>query len=153
MQTRDGNVPKATGGWTCPDCGRNFAKRGQKHVCEVWTVDHHLGDKPDHVIDLFHRLSEAIGRCGPFEYAPVRVQVGFRVQRIFAGVALKKTGLHGYLDLAKRVESERFQKIMPYTKRLWVHRFAITSAEQLDDEFQGWLLDSYHVGEGRHLES
>lgn len=27
--------------WTCPDCDRTFARTGQTHKCERWSVDHH----------------------------------------------------------------------------------------------------------------
>jgi hypothetical protein len=116
-------------------------------------VQQHLDRATAEVAELFHRFSDAVAECGPFEYAPIRVQVGFRVNRVFAGVELRKTGLHGYLDLDGRVDSPRFVKIMPYTRRLWVHRFVVTSPEQLDEEFRGWIRGGYHVGEGSHLRS
>lgn len=152
MTDPDPNPPNAKDGWDCPHCHRSFARRGQRHVCGTWTVDQHLDASPDWVGGLFHRFSEAVAECGPFEYAPIRVQVGFRVHRVFAGVELRPTGLSGYLDLARRVQSDRFTKVMPYTKRLHVHRFALTSPEQIDTEFKGWLLEAYQVGEGRHLQ-
>ena len=64
---------------------------------------------------------------------------------------LLRTGLHGYVDLTRQVQSDRFRSIEPYTKRLFVHSFKLTTAAQLDDEFDGWLRESYAVGEGKHL--
>jgi hypothetical protein len=58
-------------------------------------------------------------------------------------------GLEGYLDLARKVESSRFRDIGTYTKRLWVHHFVLTSEDELDDEFAGWLSEAYEVGWGR----
>ena len=87
--------------------------------------------------------------AGPAEYAPVKGQVGFRGQhRIFAGVKLTRRGLEGYLDLPRQVESPRFRHIAPYTRRLFVHHFVLTSADQLDTEFSGWVREAYLVGEG-----
>ena len=59
---------------------------------------------------------------------------------------LTDRGLEGYLDLPREVESDRFLRVSPYTKRLWVHRFVLTSADEVDEEFAGWLGEAYEVG-------
>jgi hypothetical protein len=33
-----------------------------------------------------------------------------------------------------------------------VHHFRISSPDQLDDEFAGWIREPYAVGEGKHRE-
>ncbi|MGI9092328.1 MAG: hypothetical protein ACR2FF_02535 [Mycobacteriales bacterium] len=38
--------------WTCPDCDRTFARTGQTHKCERWSVDHHTRSKPAEIVDL-----------------------------------------------------------------------------------------------------
>ena len=85
---------------------------------------------------------------GPFELAPTKAQIGFQTNRIFAGVHLTERGLEGYLDLARKVESPRFRSVSPYTKRLWVHHFVLSSEDELDEEFAGWLGEAYEVGWG-----
>jgi hypothetical protein len=137
--------------WTCPQCGRRFARTNQQHVCDTTTLEDHLRGKPGHVLDLFQRFAAHVQACGPFEYAPIRRQVGFRVNRIFAGVQLTDGGLRGYLDLPRRVDRPPFHHVSPYTKRLFVHHFAISSADELDEQFAGWVREAYEVGEGRHL--
>lgn len=135
--------------WTCPTCGRSFQRTGQSHVCATTTVEDHLQGHPPAVVALFHAFAEVIQAAGPAAYAPVKGQVGFRGrQRIFAGVKLTRRGLEGYLDLPRRVDSPRFRHIAPYTRRLFVHHFVLTSADQLDAEFSGWVRESYQVGEG-----
>ena len=135
--------------WTCPTCGRSFQRTGQSHVCSTTTVEDHLRGQLPETVALFHAFAELIQAAGPAEYAPVKGQVGFRgQQRIFAGVKLTKRGLEGYLDLPRRVESPRFRNVSPYTHRLFVHHFVLTSIDQLDAEFSGWVREAYQVGEG-----
>jgi hypothetical protein len=145
-------MASAGGRWTCPECGRSFARTNQSHVCERWTVEDHLRDKPEATVELFRSFVRLVEACGPFEYSPIRRQVGFQVRRIFAGVKLTDRGLEGYLDIARKVESPRFRHVAPYARRLFVHHFVITSPDQLDDELAGWVREAYAVGEGRHLE-
>jgi hypothetical protein len=135
--------------WTCPDCGRRFARTGQRHVCGTWTVEEHLAvDEPRSRV-LFDRFVELVGSCGPFEFAPTRRQIGLRgSRRIFAGLRLTRRGLEGYLDLPRRVESTRFRHIAPYTKNLTVHHFVLERPDELDEEFAGWVRESYAVGAG-----
>jgi hypothetical protein len=135
--------------WICPTCGRGFQRAGQTHVCGTTTVDDHLRGKRPEVVALFHTFAHAVQLAGPVAYAPVKGQVGFRGQkRIFAGVKLTARGLEGYLDLPRRVDSPRFRRIAPYTKRLFVHYFILTGMDQLDQEFRGWIHEAYQVGEG-----
>jgi hypothetical protein len=113
-------------------------------------VEDHLEGKPPSVVALFHAFDQAIEAVGPADYAPVKGQVGFRGQRrIFAGVKLTTRGLEGYLDLPRRVDSTRFRRISPYTKRLFVHHFVLTDVNQLDTEFCGWIREAFEVGEGK----
>ncbi len=135
--------------WTCPTCGRRFQRTGQTHVCDTTTVEDHLRDKDAAVVAIFHAFSQAVQDAGPFEYSPIKAQVGFRGRkRIFAGVRLAGRGLEGYLDLPRSVDSSRFRNVSPYTRRLFVHRFVLTSVDQLDAEFIGWIHEAYQVGQG-----
>jgi len=47
--------------------------------------------------------------------------------------------------LPTRVRSERFAKVEEVVPGWWVHRLRITDPEQLDDELQGWLAESYRL--------
>lgn len=142
-------TPPSLLAWTCPTCGRSFHRTKQPHVCDTTTVEDHLRDKDPALVTLFHAFAQAVQDAGPYAYAPIKAQVGFQGQkRIFAGVSLTKRGLEGYLDLPRSVESSRFRSVAPYTRRLFVHHFVLTSADQLDAEFIGWIQEAYQVGQG-----
>ena len=135
--------------WTCPTCGRRFGRRDQQHVCDTTTVEDHLRGQDTTAVALFHAFVRTVAEAGPFEYAPIRRQVGFRGrQRIFAGVRLTARGLEGYLDLPRKVESGRFRHVSPFSRRLYVHHFALRDAGELDEEFIGWVREAHAVGEG-----
>ena len=51
------------------------------------------------------------------------------------------------------VEDPRITSAAPYTKRLFVHHFRITTPDQLDADFDGWLREAYAVGAGEHVSS
>ena len=149
--TADETEPQAKG-WPCPECGRVFSKRNQQHVCGSWTVEQHVEKGPEWVVPLFRLFCERLEAIGEFDYAPVRAQVGFRgPRRIFAAVRLTEKGLGGYLDLPRRVESDLFTSVSPYTKQLLVYHFTFTSEDQFTEELDGYLREAHGVGRGSHL--
>jgi Domain of unknown function (DUF5655) len=118
----------------------------------AWTVEDHLGGKPPGVVALYQRFVELVEACGPVEYSVSKTAITFKgSRRGFAGAKPTNRGLDGYLDLQHRVEDPRIRSASPYTKRLFVHQFRVTAADQLDDEFAGWVREAYDVGQGGHL--
>ena len=129
--------------WTCPACDRTFARTGQKHVCARYYVEDHLDAASSAARRIYDAFVARLAECGPFELAPTRRQIGLRgSKRIFAGVSFKGDQLSGYLDLPRRVSSPRFRNVSDYTHQLWVHHFTITTVDELDDEFAGWMAES-----------
>jgi hypothetical protein len=116
-----------------------------------WNIERHLAGKPQIVVDLYDRFVELITECGPFTYRITRTAIAFNgTRRGFAGAKPRKTSLDGFLDLQRAVDDDRFLRVSPYTKRLFVHQFRVTTIGQLDKSFAEWLKEAYLVGEGAH---
>ena len=121
-------------------------------MSDEWTVERHLRDRPERVVDLYRRFVELAEACGPFTYSVAKTAITLKgSRRGFAGLAPRKASLDGYLDLQRRVEDPRIRHSSPYTKRLFVHHFRIVAPLELDAEFADWLSEAYAVGEGEHL--
>ena len=105
---------------------------------EDWSVERHLADKPKDVVDLYERFVALVAACGPFSFNVTKTAIAFKgTHRGFAGAKPRKSSLDGFLDLQREVRDERFLRVSPYTKSLFVHQFRITSAEQIDNSFAG----------------
>jgi hypothetical protein len=64
----------------------------------------------------------------------------------FAGItSLSEKGITCSFTLPYRLESPRFVKVEEVVRGWWVHRLRIIDANQLDDEAQGWLRESYRL--------
>lgn len=119
-----------------------------------WSVERHLTDKPMNVIDVYEHFVELVSACGPFTYSVTKTAIAFKgSHRGFAGAKPRNFSLDGFLDLQREVHDARFRRVSPYTKRLFVHHFRITSPKQLDDSFAGWVDEAYQVGCGAHLDT
>ncbi|KAA9107953.1 DUF5655 domain-containing protein [Microbacterium rhizomatis] len=119
---------------------------------EEWTVERHLAGQPDFAVDLYHRFIRLVEEAGPFTYAVHKTTITLKgARRGFAGARPDRSGLRGYFDLQREIHDPRITSVAPYTKRLFVHHFRVSSAEELDDEFAGWLREAYEVGDGAHM--
>lgn len=117
-----------------------------------WTVESHLEGKPTEIVALYRRFIDLVLACGPFTYAVSKTAITLKgTRRGFAGAKPTHRSLDGYLDLHRRVRDTRIRRSSPYTKRLFVHQFRLTTPDQLDDVFAGWVRDAYAVGSGAHL--
>ncbi len=123
-------------------------------TADEWTVARHLHGKRAEIVDLYHGFIGLAEDCGPFTYAIAKSGITMKgSRRGFSGAVPKAKSLDGYLDLQRQVSDPRIRRSAPYTKRLFVHHFRITAANQLDDRFAGWVHEAYDVGQGAHLTS
>jgi hypothetical protein len=117
-----------------------------------WTVERHLSGKSDAVVELYRRFIAQVEACGPFTYAVTKSAIALKgSRRGFAGAKPKQRTLDGFLDLQHVVHDSRILRSSPYTKRLYVHQFRVSSIADLDDEFASWVQEAYDVGAGAHL--
>ena len=117
----------------------------------AWSVQRHLADKPEFVTDLYDRFVSLVADCGPFIEVVTKTAITFKgTHRGFAGAKPRTSTLDGFLDLQREVRDARFLRVSPYTKRLFVHQFRISIADQLDGAFAGWVAEAYAVGVGAH---
>jgi hypothetical protein len=117
-----------------------------------WTIERHLDGQPEFAVDLFHRFVATLSDIGPFAYAVSKSTITVKgTRRGFAGARPYRSGLRGYFDLQREVKDPRITSVSPYTNRLFVHHFRISSSDQIDEEFAGWLREAYAVGAGAHM--
>jgi hypothetical protein len=123
-------------------------------AAEEWSVERHLADKPKGVVDVYKRFVRLLAACGPYTVSVTKTAIAFKgTHRGFAGAKPRKASLDGFLDLQREVQDERFLRVSPYTKSLFVHQFRITNAAQLDESFAALVEEAYQVGRGAHRPS
>ncbi|MBO0771644.1 MAG: hypothetical protein J2P35_09320 [Actinobacteria bacterium] len=119
---------------------------------DSWTVEDHLAGKPAEIAALYQRFISLVEDCGPFSYRVTKTGITLKgARRGFAGAKPTKRSLDGYLDLQRELRDSRILRASPYTKRLFVHQFRVTSLTQLDEEFGSWIREAYDVGDGAHM--
>jgi len=71
--------------WTCPDCGRRFARARQSHDCApAMTLDEYFATGPPHERPVFDAVMHHLERVGPVYVEPVSVGIFLTNPRKFA---------------------------------------------------------------------
>ena len=120
-------------------------------MSDVWTVERHLEAGSEHGRALWHRFAEIVGSCGEYTVSVAKTTITFKgPKRGFAGARPSGDRLIGYFDVNWRVDDPRITSVAPYQRDLFVHHFRVTSLDELDDEFVGWIGTAYEqVGCGQ----
>jgi Domain of unknown function (DUF5655) len=140
--------------WECPRCGRTFANRNQTHTCaELGDVQRHFAGAMPTVRAIFDAILAEVSRLGPVTVLPEKTRIALHARMSFAAVMPRHRWLNGHLVLARRVDSSRFLRVEEYSPRNVLHGFRLTSPEEVDAEFAGWLAEAYLVGIQQHLRS
>ncbi len=118
-----------------------------------WSVDDHLRDAQPQQLALYRQFEELVHACGEVFVSVSKTTITFKGRRRgFAGARPTRRGVRGYLDLTRSLEGDRrITNVSPYTKRLYVNHFLVSSADDLDETFRSWVRDAYRVGQGEHL--
>lgn len=128
--------------WTCPSCGRSFKQINQMHSCEVFDLERHLVGKSSAIVGLYHLLAGAMRGMESVETVPMKSTILFRVNTVFASVAVRRQWLDVYFTLASRQASERIRFVERASATRFVHRIRISSPDDIDEQLTGWLAEA-----------
>ncbi len=132
--------------WTCPRCGAKLITRNLYHSCGHATLKDWRARMGPRARALYSGFERMIGACGEYHVAPAKSRIAFLARVRFAGItSLSEKGMTCGFSMPYAVRSPRFVKTEEVVPGWWVHRLRITEADQLDDELQAWLRQSYRL--------
>lgn len=132
--------------WTCPKCGARFVNRNQQHSCGRATLDQWLDGLGPRGLALYRRFRTLVDACGEFHVAPARTRIAFLGQVRFASITrLRDEGMVCTFALPHALRSPRFARVEEVVPGWFVHTLAVTTPEELDDEVQAWVRESYRL--------
>jgi Domain of unknown function (DUF5655) len=138
--------------WTCPDCGRAFARRNQTHTCRpLVSLESHFAQRPARIREIFDRVVEVASRSGPVTVLAEQTRIALAARMSFCALTPRQAWLDGHVVLARRLEAPRFRRIETFGPRNHLHAFRLAAVEEVDAEVAAWLAEAYEVGMQRHL--
>lgn len=131
--------------WTCPTCGREFARTAQSHSCQVRSVDDHLLGKPPAVQRAFAKLVSQLRALGPLRVDAVKTTIHLFSTFGFGGLTVKRDHVRVSFLSDTPIVSDRIVS----RERLGAERLAyavqVQSPRDVDAQLLQWLTRAYHL--------
>jgi hypothetical protein len=130
--------------WTCPDCGAPFANRNAAHSCVRVDLDEHFEKARPGVRAAFDRLVEIASVDGGIPVVAQKSRIVFASPMRFLAIQVPRHRLRGHVLHDRAVPHPIVTEIVPnaYGSGLFLHRFSVASAEELDDAFAAFVRDA-----------
>ena len=127
--------------WTCPECGRQFTRKNQRHACGTGERADVLRNRPPEVVELYAALEEFAKSLGPVEFVTRDRYVLLRSHRIFADAVLMSDALRLAIHLPRKAEHELFVKVGS-DRRHVTHVAKLRAMEELE-AMKPFLREAY----------
>lgn len=132
--------------WRCPQCGERFVTKNMWHSCGKFDLKALFANSDPCVFKLFKKFEKMMRACGPLRMIPQKTRVVFQVRVRFGGCYPRKNYLLCSLALARTMQHPRIHEITKYARHFIGHMFRIRALDELDDEIQAWMRESYEAG-------
>ena len=120
--------------WTCPKCGKTFAKNNQSHKCEVVKLEDLFEGRAAHLPELFEQFIVALQPVGDFKITTSRKAITLYApsHKAFLGIELKKNFLDIWFVLGNKADEFPVFKIVQPSKHRFGHYVRLASEEDLE---------------------
>jgi hypothetical protein len=130
--------------WVCPHCGAPFVAPNASHSCVQIDLDSHFADASPAVRAAFDRLVELATVDHPIPVVAQKTRIVLAAPMRFMAVKVRRDRLEGHILFDRAVVHPVVVDIKPnaYESGLFLHRFSIQSADQLDDAFASLVREA-----------
>ena len=133
-----------TGGWTCPWCGRQFARRRQGHVCaEAMSLEQYFATALPHERPVFDAVYGYLRTLGEIHVEPVGVGIFLKRRGSFVELRPKTKWVAMSFPMPRRVQHARITR-KPIQAGMAIYHVAnLRAPGDLDDGLRELLAESY----------
>ncbi len=130
--------------WTCPDCQRRFARKGQSHECApAMALDEYFSTGPARERPIFEAVMAHLDTVGPVHVEPVSVGIFLKRSRTFSELRPKTNWVALSFSLRRKVTHPLIKrKVMQWHGRYY-HVANIANPGDIDDDIRNWLTEAY----------
>lgn len=136
-------------GWTCPDCGRHFARTRQGHECApAMSLEEYFATGPAHERPICEAVLAHVARFGPVHVEPVSVGIFLKNPEKFAELRPMQRWVAVSFSLPRRAAHRTIvRKVVAYGGRYW-HVANVATPDDVDDSLVALLAEAYDLAGG-----
>jgi hypothetical protein len=131
--------------WTCPDCGRSFKNKNQKHSCSVFDVADHFNKRPPLIKDIYNKLIDSVRPFAEFDIGAVRSAIFFRSGTTYIEIKPKKQCLSIYFYLDEKTDDTVIKSGLEISERRIVHTADLFKPDDVNKTLLAHLKRSYEL--------
>ena len=140
MVRRSGSEAKQL--WSCPVCGRRFAKANQAHSCKSRGIDDHFRGKDWRLKTIFDSLIRQLKRTGPLRIDAVKTTINLISKHHFGGIAIRRDYLRVGFISDHEIRDRRICRAERVGPHRVSHHVLVSSLSDLDAQLLGWLSEA-----------
>ncbi len=118
--------------WQCPNCGREFTRKNQRHACGTGNRDEVIRNRSRSVTEIYRALEKFVSELGKVEIVARDRYVLFRSTRIFTDLSIMKDVVRIAIHLGREVKNPGFIKIVDDGKKV-THVIKIGRLDELEE--------------------
>lgn len=130
--------------WTCPECGRLFARSGQGHDCAPGlSLEEYFSSGPAHERPVYDAVWAHVETLGPVHADIVSVGIFLKNPRKFAELRPMQKWVAVSFSLSRRARHRTItKKVVEYGDRYW-HTANVATPDDLDGALSELLAETY----------
>jgi hypothetical protein len=131
-------------GWTCPECDRQFGRRGQSHTCvPAMSLDEYFETAQPWEKPIFDAVHAHLASLEPLRVEALTVGIVFKRARTFAELRPMRARMRLWMLRSTPLTSPRIAR----TERVTANRVAccldLRDPSEVDEELRDWLTEAY----------
>lgn len=132
--------------WVCPQCRRQFRRRGQSHECApAMTLDEYFSTGPERERPIFEAVMAHLDTLGPVHVEPVSVGIFIKKNGGFLELRPMQRWVALSFSLPRRLTSPKITRKPIVANGRTFHVVNLRGPEDVDDEVKGWLTEAYEA--------
>ena len=131
--------------WKCPNCGREFSKKGQFHSCVSISVYDHFKNRPDKLREIFELLKKEIEKFGQVRIDAVKTSINFGGKSQFGVIFVLKDNLTLDFVMERKIDSPRFFKTRGPTNNYYTYTIKLKNKKDINLDLIDIIIDNNYL--------
>lgn len=130
--------------WTCPECGRGFARARQAHECApAMTLDEYFATGPARERPVFEAVRAHLQSLGPMYVEPVSVGIFIKSTGSLVELRPMTRWVALSFPLERVVDHDRIARKPVRSGQRVYHVVNLSGPDDVDEQVRNWLTESF----------
>lgn len=144
-------ISKKSALWKCPECGRQFERRGQTHSCKPFPLKQHFIAK-DRGKALYEKFKKAVReQIRSFKIESLECCIHFVSTSTFAAVKIFKDKIQLDFSLSRQVKSKRMDGFVQMSAHRYLYYINLHREDEIDEELLNWVQEAYDLKDRKEV--